>query len=138
MRKSRGIVMIAMQQTEQQPKQSRRLGGFTGKGFMPGTSGNPRGVSRAELRFREFVGEFERIHSREPNKIEIVSLRNAAALASRIIGNKIPIEEQVRAGNLLARLIEKLGLDRTPAPAAPKTPNQTLEEACALIREGQR
>jgi len=90
--------------------------------FKPGRSGNRSGKTRTERRYQAFLEVFQDVHGRKPNPIENASLRNAAALASRIEGNRIPIEEQVRAGNLLARLVEKLGLDRTPAPAAPHVP----------------
>jgi hypothetical protein len=106
--------------------------------FKPGRSGNPGGVSRAERRYRAFLDVFIEVHGRRPNPIESASLRNAAALASRIEGNRIPIEEQVRAGNLLARLVEKLGLDRTPKPEAPKTPLQSLDEHLAATHGGSR
>jgi hypothetical protein len=106
--------------------------------FKPGVSGNPGGVSRAERRYKAFLAQFREAHGRAPRATEITSLHNAAVLASRIEGNRIPITEQVRAGNLLTRLLDRLGLSGAPAPAAPKTPVQSLEEACALIREGQR
>jgi hypothetical protein len=106
--------------------------------FKPGVSGNPGGVSRAERRYKAFLEQFHGVHNRKPNATETTTLHNAAALASRIEGNRIPITEQVRAGNLLTRLLDRLGLSGTPAPAEPKTPVQNLEEACALIREGQR
>jgi hypothetical protein len=95
--------------------------------FQPGKSGNPGGVSRAERRYQAFLDVFQGVHGRKPNPIENTQLRNAAAVASRIEGNRIPIEEQVRAGNLLARLVEKLGLDRKPEPPA-KSPQQLLQE----------
>jgi len=104
--------------------------------FKPGKSGNPGGVSRAERRYQAFLEVFHGVHGRKPNAVENTSLRNAAALAARIEGNRIPIEEQVRAGNLLARLVEKLGLDRTPAPAESKTPKQELEEYLAATHGG--
>lgn len=96
--------------------------------WKPGKSANPGGVSRAERRYTAFLEQFREVHGRAPTATETTSLRNAAALASRIEGNRIPIEEQVRAGNLLARLVEKLGLDRKPEPA-PKSGLEALHEA---------
>jgi len=95
-------------------------------------------MSRTERVYREMAALFESIHARKPNRVEIASLRNAAALSARIEGNRIPIEEIVRAGNLLSRLVEKLGLDRTPAPAESRTPRQRLEEECARINGGAK
>jgi hypothetical protein len=86
--------------------------------YRKGRSGNPSGVSRTQRIYVEMAALYVTIHSRQPNRVEVVSLRNAAALSARIEGNRIPVEEIVRAGNLLARLTEKLGLDRRPEPPA--------------------
>src|SRR5262249_35023107 len=73
--------------------------------YRKGRSGNPSGVSRTERIFREMAPLFETIHGRKPNRVEVASMRNAAALSARIEGNRIPVAEQVRCGRLLARLV---------------------------------
>jgi hypothetical protein len=97
--------------------------------WKPGRSPNPGGISRAQRRYEAYLPVFVEVWGRQPNPIEVSQLRNAAALGARIEGNKLGVEDQVRAGNLLSRLVEKLGLDRRPAPEAPKTPLQNLNEA---------
>jgi hypothetical protein len=106
--------------------------------WKPGVSANPSGKTRAMIRTAEFMELFRRVHGRDSNVVEATQVKNAGALAARVEANRTKVEDQVRCGNLLVRLLASLKLDRTPAPQAPKTPVQNLEEACALIREGQR
>ena len=69
----------------------------------------------------DLLAEFTRVRGRPPTPVEIISIKNAGALAARIAANKIPATEQVRAGNLLSRLLAKLKLDREVKPDNPKS-----------------
>jgi hypothetical protein len=91
------------------------------QGFRRGRSGNPSGQTRTRRRSAEFAGEFRRVHGREPTLIESVTVRNAAALAARLEGNRIPVEDIVRCCNALTRLLAKLKLDREVKPDNPQS-----------------
>jgi hypothetical protein len=121
--------------TDAQVPSTRRL---PRTAWPPGKSANPSGKTKAQIRTAEFMQRFRDVHGRAPGVVEATQVRAAGALAARVESHKTKVDDQVRCANVLARLLSSLGLDRTPAPAAPKTPVQNLEEACALIREGQR
>src|SRR5215831_3213426 len=113
-------------QIDQQPTRQRAPREYP---FKPGRSGNPSGLTKTRLRTAEFMGLFREVHGREPSVVEATTLRNAGALASKIENSKTSAEHVVRCGRLLAQLLNTLGLDRKPEPAAPKSAVQTLDEA---------
>ena len=94
---------------------------YRGYGFRKGVSGNRTGVTLTMRWSADLLAEFTRVRGRPPTPVEIISIKNAGALAARIAANKIPATEQVRAGNLLSRLLAKLKLDREVKPDNPKS-----------------
>jgi hypothetical protein len=102
---------------------------YRGYGFRKGVSGNRSGVTLTMRWSADLVAEFKRVRGRSPTPVEIISIKNAGALAARIAANKIPATEQVRAGNLLSRLLAKLGLDAKPDNPKPRVPSLAELEA---------
>jgi hypothetical protein len=120
-------------QTAQQPTQKRGGNPAWVRGIP---SPNPTGRTRAMDLFDDCLAEFRLVHGREPTRMQLSDLRAlgkhmAAAESSRTNAN------QSTRSTRSARLLRKdLGLDRTPAPAAPKTPLQTLDEHLAARHGG--
>jgi hypothetical protein len=79
-------------------------------GFKKGRSGNPAGTTRTQERLAELVSEFRRVQGCEPTVVQMVTLRNAAAIVARLArpGSN---EDLVR---LSAKLMARLGLDAKP------------------------
>jgi hypothetical protein len=114
-----------MQQTEQQSQQqSKRLGGTSGKGFMPGRSGNRLGrmsnaAQRAavEAKARELAIEFGGFESLSVVKREL--LIQAAQLLLR---RPKTSEDVVRHANAVTKILRAIGLKPGNKPAASYVP----------------
>jgi hypothetical protein len=96
--------------------------------YKPGQSGNPGGVPRSELRYREFLALFIERHARRPNAVENAMLRNAGTCSARSEDKRrSQVEHIVRCGRLLQQLLDKLGLAGPPPPPAPVPLRERLE-----------
>ncbi len=108
------------QQIEHRPKQ---LGGHTGKGFMPGVSGNPAGRRRRKDRIaghvQALVVEFCAKFDRTPTTSETILI---ASVALNISNQESMPADSERSGKLskeIRRDLQSLGLAVAPTRAAP-------------------
>jgi hypothetical protein len=116
----------AFRATDKQP--TRRLGGATGRGFMPGRSGNPGGRPKAVIN----VQELARQHTEQAVRALVEALRDprhkvaaACALLDRAWGKpQISVHSEVSVNTLhlvAARLVSaelqlELGVPTAPQP----------------------
>lgn len=115
--------------------QQRKLGGATGKGFLPGKSGNPSGVTRRMRRLDDLIAQFREVHRREPSAADLMMARSAAALAVKLeyATRSYTAEEGTRMGNTLVKLLKRLGLDVAPPPSEP-VPEPAPKDPLASLR----
>jgi len=125
------------QQAHQLLDQPRKLGGATGKGFMPGQSGNPLGRGSPKVRAareaaelaervgaeaRLLVNDFATRYGRPPSASEAARIGACALLAVRLREpSGLDAEHTVRMANGLERALRRAGLGQAPAREAAAT-----------------
>jgi hypothetical protein len=104
-----------MQQAPKQPLSDEHLARLRRVGFQPGIATNPTGMTRTRQRAAEYLELFRNTHKRAPNAVEATQIKAAGAMAARLESNRTLVDDQVRAGNLLQRILERLKLDGAPS-----------------------
>src|SRR5712691_7723637 len=99
-----------MQQTEQQDKQ-RRLGGSTGKGFMPGKSGNPAGRSERRI----YAETFSALASELGGEASLSASQRMLIDTIAKLKSRTGKRDDVRIANAIAKLVRLLGINVKPA-----------------------
>src|SRR5258708_17306139 len=116
---------------EQQPEQPsgqrpKQLGGFTGQGFMPGVSGNPRGralrYDREAAKAASLTLAFVRRYDRDPDEADADSIAKAAQLFVRLKFGKLDDETRARLSMAHDRAMRSLRMTQAPTPAPTTAP----------------